>query len=83
MTIKIKKFFELFSLEKISLIKKINSLELEKSVLEETIKEELYITFINKLKEPQELNRIKKENKNLRIKVKTLKSLLNGDNNHE
>ena len=83
MTIKIKKFFELFSLEKISLIKKINSLELEKSVLEETIKEELYITFINKLKQPQELNRIKKENKNLRIKVKTLKSLLNGDNNHE
>jgi hypothetical protein len=70
----------LLKLSKIQLIAKINSLELINEDLESTIKDELYKIFMDKLKEPQELQRLKKENKNLRSKVKTLKQLLKGDN---
>ena len=73
---KIKKAFDLFSLTKLQLIHKLNTLETEKNVLEDTIKDKLYKTFMDKLQEPQEINRLKKENKNLRVKNKTLKSLL-------
>lgn len=73
------RLIDLFKLEKIQLFKRINTLELEKSVLEETIKSELYKTFMDKLQEPQEINRLRKENKNLRIKNKTLKNLLRGE----
>ena len=76
---KVKKTIDLFKLNKLQLIHRINTLELEKETLEETIKEELYLTFMDKLKEPQELDRLKKEAKNLRVKVKTLKQLLKGD----
>ena len=76
---KLKQVVDLFKLNKIQLIQRINTLELEKSTLEETIKDELYKTFMDKLKEPQELARYKKDNKNLRIKVKTLKQILKGD----
>ena len=65
--IKIKRTIDLFRLDKFQLIKKINTLELENSVLEQTIKDELYKIFMDKLREPQELDRVKKENKNLRI----------------
>ena len=65
--IKIKRAIDLFRLDKFQLIKKINTLELENSVLEQTIKDELYKIFMDKLREPQELDRVKKENKNLRI----------------
>lgn len=74
--IKIKKALDLFKLNKFQLIRKINTLELENSALEQTIKNELYKIFMDKLKEPQELDKVKKENKNLRSKVKTLKALL-------
>lgn len=74
--IKIKKAIDLFKLNKFKLIRKINTLELENSALEQTIKNELYKIFMDKLKEPQELDKVKKENKNLRSKVKTLKALL-------
>lgn len=74
--IKIKKAIDLFKLNKFQLIRKINTLELENSALEQTIKNELYKIFMDKLKEPQELDKVKKENKNLRSKVKTLKALL-------
>lgn len=77
--IKIKRAIDLFRLDKFQLIKKINTLELENSVLEQTIKDELYKIFMDKLREPQELDRVKKENKNLISKVKTLKALLKGD----
>ena len=70
----------LFRLSKIQLIHKINTLEGDKTVLEETIKDELYKTFMDKLKEPLELDRLRKENKNLRAKVKTLKQIIKGDN---
>lgn len=69
---------DLFKMTKFQLIKRINTLSLENDVLKETIKDELYKTFMDKLKEPQEMQRLKKENKNLRDKIKTLKSLLKG-----
>lgn len=73
------KIIELLRLDKIQLIKKVNTLELQNQVLENTIKDELYKTFMAKLEEPQEINRLKKENKNLRAKNKTLKALLKGE----
>lgn len=73
------KIIELLRLDKIQLIKKVNTLELQNQVLENTIKDELYETFMAKLEEPQEINRLKKENKNLRAKNKTLKALLKGE----
>ena len=76
---KLKENIDLLKLSKIQLIRKINTLELNISVLEDTIKEELYKTFMDKLKEPQELNRVKKENSNLRKKNKVLKQLLKGE----
>lgn len=76
---KLKDNIDLFKLNKIQLIHKINSLELRVEELEDTIKDELYKTFMNKLQEPQELNRYKKENSNLREKIKVLKKLLKGE----
>lgn len=76
---KIKENIDLFKLNKLQLIKKINSLELHVEELEDTIKDELYKTFMGKLQEPQELNRYKKENTNLRKKIKILKNLLKGE----
>lgn len=73
--------FSLLKLNKFQLVRRINTLELERDTLIETIKDELYKIFMDKLKEPQELERYRKENKNLREKVKTLKQLLKGDNN--
>lgn len=75
----IKKAVDLFKLNKVKLIQRINTLELDNSVLENVIKDELYKTFMDKLKEPQELNRLKKENSNLRKKNKLLKQLLKGE----
>ena len=76
--IKIKRAIDLFRLDKFQLINAIKT-KLKNSVLEQTIKDELYKIFMDKLREPQELDRVKKENKNLRSKVKTLKALLKGD----
>ena len=77
-----KKFsFSLLKLNKFQLIRRINTLELERDTLIEIIKDELYKIFMDKLKEPQELERYRKENKNLREKVKTHKQLLTGENN--
>ena len=76
---KLKENIDLFKLNKLQLIKKINSLELRVEELEDTIKDELYKTFMGKLQEPQELNRYKKENSNLREKIKVLKKLLKGE----
>ena len=77
---KIKKQVDLLKMNKIQLIKKVNKLNVEKNTLENVIKNELYKTFMDKLKEPQEVNRLKKENKNLRNKNKILKSLLKDKN---
>ena len=61
---------------KFSLIKRINTLEMERDTLEDTIKDELYKTFMEKLNEPYELKRLKEENKRLRQKNKFLLSEL-------
>lgn len=76
---KLKENIDLFKLNKIQLIQKINSLELRVEDLEDTVKDELYKTFMDKLQEPQELNRLKKDNANLRKKNKVLKQLLKGE----
>jgi len=73
------KDIDLFKLSKIRLIHIINSLEVVNESLEDTVKDELYKTFMEKLQEHQEIKRLKKENKNLREKVRTLKQLLKGD----
>lgn len=77
---KLIQLIDLSKLSKIQLIRKINTLEGEKTVLEDTIKDELYKTFMDKLKEPLELDKLRKDNKNLRAKVKTLKQIIKGDN---
>ena len=53
--------------------RRINTLELEKKELEEIIKEGLFKEFIKKINEPIELERLRKENKRLRKKIKDLK----------
>ena len=58
------------------MIKHINTLEMENETLRETIKDELYKRFMDKLGEPLEMGRIKNENKRLRRQIKTLKELL-------
>lgn len=76
---KIIKNIDLFKFNKIKLIHKINSLELKVEELEDTIKDELFKILMDKLQEPQEINRLKRENTNLRKKNKVLKQLLKGD----
>ncbi len=70
---------ELLKMSKPRLIERINRLENDKETLEDLIKSELYKTFMNKIDESIELERLKKENKNLRQKNKTLKSIIKGD----
>lgn len=53
--------------------RRINTLELEKKELEEVIKDGLFKEFIKKINEPLELERLRKENKKLRKKIKDLK----------
>ena len=53
--------------------RRINTLELEKKELEEIIKDGLFKEFIKKINEPIELERLRKENKRLRKKIKDLK----------
>ena len=58
------------------MIKHINTLEMEIETLRETIKDELYKRFMDKLGEPLEMERIKNENKRLRQKIKVLKEMI-------
>lgn len=66
-------------LKKLVNYKKINTLENEVNSLKETIKDELYKEFMNKLSEAQETTRLKKENKKLRLKIKELKAIIKED----
>ena len=54
----------------------INTLEDKVEVLENSIKEELYKEFMKKLGEPMEVERLRKENKRLRQKIKVLKEMI-------
>lgn len=56
--------------------KRINQLENENEVLTNAIKDELYRIFMDKLGEPGEIARYKKENSRLRKQVKTLKEII-------
>ena len=60
--------------------KRINALETENEMLKQSIKDELYKTFIDKLCEPLEMERLRNDNKNIRKKVKTLKEIIKEDN---
>lgn len=56
--------------------KQINTLENKVQVLENVIKDKLYKSFISKLDEPIENQRLKRENKRLRQQVKSLKEII-------
>lgn len=66
-------------IENIKLKQKINTLENQIETLENSIKDELYKEFMKKLGETTEIDRLKKENKKLRIKNKELKEIIKGD----
>ena len=53
-----------------------NTLVLENEQLKSIIKDKLYKELINKVGEPETINRLKKENKRLRLQVKTLKNII-------
>lgn len=63
----------------IKLKRKINTLENQVETLENSIKDELYKEFMKKLGETAENDKLKKENKKLRIKIKELKEIIKGD----
>lgn len=56
--------------------KEVNTLENKITTLESAIKDELYVIFMEKLSEPGEILRYKKENSRLRKQVKTLKEII-------
>lgn len=58
---------------KLKLLRRINTLENQIDVLENTIKDELYKEFMKKLSEPIENERLRKENKRLRLQIKSMK----------
>ena len=66
-------------IEKLSLIKKVNKLEIENEKLKDTIKDQLYNSFMAKLNESLELERLRKENKKQRLKIKSLKEIIKED----
>ena len=74
---RIEKLLNLLSKSHHELRKRINTLELEVETLQQTIKDELYIEFMNKLDEAAKSQSLRKDNKRLRKKVKVLKEELN------
>ena len=56
--------------------RQINTLENKVEALENSIKEELYKEFMKKLGEPMEAERLRKDNKMLRQKIKVLKEMI-------
>lgn len=56
--------------------RQIHTLENKVETLENSIKEELYKEFMKKLGEPMEVERLRKENKMLRQKIKVLKEMI-------
>lgn len=63
-------------IDRIKLNLKINSLENEIETLKEATKDDLFNKFMSKLNNETELNRLRKENKRLRAKVKSLKKII-------
>ena len=52
---------------------RLNTLEVENETLKGIIKDKLYKDFINKINEPNEIDRLKETNKKLRLKNKELR----------
>ena len=59
---------------------KINDLQLELDMLKEATKSDLYKSFMKKLNESLEIEKLREENTKLRKQVKELKELLKVDN---
>ena len=57
----------------IKLLRKYNKLETEYEVLREYTKEHCFDKLLDKIGEPDELKRLREENKRLRIRLKELK----------
>lgn len=57
----------------IKLHQRVNTLENENETLKNVIKDELYKEFMKKLAEPMEVERLRKENKKLRLQIKNLR----------
>lgn len=68
---KVRDFFDIVKAQM-----KINSLENEIETLTNSIKDELYKEFLKNLGDSVENERLKKENRNLRKKVKVLKEII-------
>lgn len=66
-------------IENVRLRMKVNTLENKVATLENTIKDELYKSFIEKLRESIEIELLKKENKKLRQKCKILREIAKGE----
>ena len=62
--------------KKVRDIRRLNTLENELETLKNIIKSELYKEFMKKLDEPIEAERLRKENKKLRQKIKILKEMI-------
>lgn len=66
----------------LKLRKKYNTLELEYKTLKESVKTDLYKNLLHILDEPEEVKRLRDDNKHLRKKVKLLKEIIReGDTN--
>ncbi len=60
----------------IKLLRKYNALKLDYDMLREQTKNRCFDKLLDKIGEPEEIKRLRKENKRLRIKVKDLKKQL-------
>lgn len=58
--------------------RKINKLENELEALKLSVKDELYKEFMQKLGEPTEMERLRKDNKRLRLKNRELREIIKG-----
>ena len=66
---KIKRYF--------TLLKEYNAINLKYEVLQEEVKNKLFESMLNKIGEPEELKRLRKENRRLRKLVKELRKEIN------
>lgn len=60
----------------IKLLRKYNALRLDYDMLKEQTKNKCFDKLLDKIGEPEEIKRLRKENKRLRIRVKDLKKQL-------
>jgi len=57
----------------LTLLKEYNTTSLKYESLKEQVKDDLFNKMLNKIGEPDEVKRLRKENQRLRIKIKELK----------